>query len=393
MALSATRVRALKEPGRYSDGGGLHLFISKAGRKSWVHRITIDGRRRDIGLGGFPSVSLAQARASAAANRATVAGGRDPLADRRSPAMPTFKEAAHAVHEANRPRWRNSKHAANWMGSLERHAMPILGGTPIDRIGRADVLRVLTPIWTTRPETARRVRQRMRTVFRWAMAHGFAEANPAGEVIDGALPPMPKVRAHFRSLPYQEVGSALETVEASQASVAAKLCFRFLVLTAARSGEARGATWDEVDVVGQVWRISSERMKAGVEQRVPLSSRAIEVLSKASALRDESGLVFPSPLKPGVPMSDMTLTKVLRSTGLAERATIHGFRSSFKNWTLEQTETPWAVSEAALAHTLGNSTEQAYARSDLFERRRSLMQLWADYIAGCGRTGDDDAST
>ena len=393
MTLSATRVRALKEPGRYSDGGGLHLFISKVGRKSWVHRITIDGRRRDIGLGGFPSVSLAQARERAIANRAAVAEGRDPLADRRRPAMPTFKEAAHAVHEANRPLWRNVKHAAGWIGSLERHAMPILGGMPIDRIGRSDVLRVLTPIWTTKPETARRVRQRMRAVFRWAMAHGFTETNPAGEAIDGGLPRMPKLRAHFRSLPYQEVESALKTVEASQASVAAKLCFRFLVLTAARSGEARGATWDEVDVVGQVWRIPSERMKAGIVQRVPLSSQALDVLAEASALRDESGLVFPSPLKLAVPMSDMTLTKILRSTGLAERATVHGFRSSFKNWTLEQTETPWAVSEAALAHTLGNSTEQAYARSDLFERRRALMQLWADYIAGCRETGDDGTST
>ena len=393
MTLSATRVRALKEPGRHSDGGGLHLFISKAGRKSWVHRITIDGRRRDIGLGGFPSVSLAQAREKAAANRTAIAGGRDPLEEKRRPATPTFREAARTVHDANKPRWRNGKHAAGWMGSLERHAMPILGGMPIDRISRADVLRVLTPIWTTRPETARRVRQRMRTVFRWAMAHGFTETNPAGEAIDGALPRMPKVRAHFRSLPYQEVGSALETVEASQASVAAKLCFRFLVLTAARSGEARGATWDEFDMRGRVWRIPSERMKAGVEQRVPLSGQALDLLAQASTLRDESGLVFPSPLKPGVPMSDMTLTKLLRSTGLAERATVHGFRSSFKNWTLEQTETPWAVSEAALAHTLGNSTEQAYARSDLFERRRALMQLWADYVTDCRETGDDYAST
>lgn len=393
MALSATRVRALKEPGRYSDGGGLHLFISKARRKSWVHRITIDGRRRDIGLGGFPSVSLAQAREKAAANRTAVAGGRDPLAERRKPTTPTFREAAYTVHEANRPRWRNDRHAAGWMQTLERHAMPTLGSIPIDQIGRADVLRVLTPIWTTLPETARRVRQRMRTVFRWAMAHGFTETNPAGEVIDGALPPMPKVRAHFRSLPYQEVGSALATVEASQASVPAKLCFRFLVLTAGRSGEARGATWNEVDMQGQVWRIPSERMKAGAEQRVPLSRQALDVLAEARVLHDESGLVFPSPLKSGSPMSDMTLTKILRSTGLAGRATVHGFRSSFKNWTLEQTETPWAVSEAALAHTLGNSTEQAYARSDLFERRRALMQAWADYVTGWTGTGAHDAST
>ena len=382
MALSATRAKALKDPGRYADGGGLHLYISKAGGKSWVQRITIDRRRRDIGLGAFPSVGLAQAREKAADNRAAVAEGRDPVAEKHSPAMPTFREAARAVHAANNPRWRNDRHAASWLQTLERHAMPVIGNTPLDRIDRGAVLRVLTPIWTTRPETARRVRQRMRTVFRWGMAHGFMESNPAGEAIDGALAPMPKVKAHLRTLPYPEVSAAVETVAASAASVAAKLCFRFLVLTAARSGEARGATWDEIDIAGQEWRIPSRRMKAGMEHRVPLSRQALAVLREAMVLRDESGLVFPSPLKAGAPMSDMTLTKILRAVGLADRATVHGFRSSFKDWTLEQTDTPWAVSEAALAHVLGNSTEQAYARSDLFERRRTLMQQWADYLAG-----------
>ena len=166
MTLSATRAKALKEPGRYSDGGGLHLYISKAGRKSWVLRITVDVRRRDIGLGGYPSVSLALASEKAAYNRAAVAEGRDPVAEKHAPSMPTFREAAHAVHEANKPHWRNPRHAAGWIQTLERHAMPTLSNTPLDRIYRRDVLRVLTPIWTTRPETARRVRQRMRTVFR-----------------------------------------------------------------------------------------------------------------------------------------------------------------------------------------------------------------------------------
>ena len=382
MALSATRAKALKDPGRYADGGGLHLYISKAGGKSWVQRITIDRRRRDIGLGAFPSVGLAQAREKAADNRTAVAEGRDPVAEKHSPALPTFREAARVVHAANKPRWRNDRHSASWLQTLERHAMPTLGNTPLDRIDRSDVLRVLTPIWTTRPETARRVRQRMRTVFLWGMAHGFMGTNPAGEAINGALPAMPKVRAHLRALPYQEVGEALEVVESSQASIAAKLCFRFLVLTAARSGEARGATWDEIDLEGQEWRIPSQRMKAGMEHRVPLSRQALDLLREASALRDESGLVFPSPLKLGSPLSDMTLTKVLRAVGLADRVTVHGSRSSFKNWTLEQTDTPWAVSEAALAHFLGNATEQAYARSDLFDRRRTLMQQWADYLAG-----------
>ena len=381
MALSATRIRSLKEPGRYSDGGGLLLFIGKSGRKSWVQRITIAGRRRDIGLGSYPSVSLAGARRKALENRAAVAEGRDPVAEKRALKMPTFREAAHIVHETNKPRWRNASHIRGWIQTLERHAVPVLGKVPLDKIDRKGVLQVLTPIWTTRPETARRVRQRMRTIFKWAMAHDFMESNPAGEAIDGALPPMPKVKAHFRSLPYQEVAAALEIVEASQASIAAKLCFRFLVLTAARPGEARGATWSEINFEDKVWRIPGWRMKGYTEHRVPLSRQAVELLTEASALREETDLVFPSPLKKGEPLSNMSLMKILRTVGLAERATAHGFRSSFKNWTLEQTDTPWAVSEAALAHTLGNSTEQAYARSDLFERRRDLMQMWADYLS------------
>ena len=380
MKLSATRVKALRDPGRYSDGDGLHLFISKAGGKSWVQRITIDGRRRDIGLGGYPTVSLAQARKRAADNRASIADGKDPVEEKRKPAELTFSRAARAVHEVNRPRWRNERHALSWMQTLERHAFPKIGSKPIASIGRTDVLTVLTPIWSTRPETARRVRQRMRTVFRWAMANELIEMNPAGEAIDGALPSMPKIKAHLRALPYQDVGSALKTVDASQTSLVAKRCLRFLVLTAARSGEARGATWDEIDLDGATWTIPASRMKAGLEHRVPLSDQALEVLTLARQLEDGSGICFPSRLRSGRMLSDMTLTKVLRSTGLADRATVHGFRTSFKTWTMEQTDTPWAVGEAALAHLLGGSVEQAYARSDLFVRRRKLMQQWADYL-------------
>ena len=382
MTLSATRVKALKDPGRYSDGGGLHLYISKAGRKSWVLRITVDGRRRDIGLGGYPSVSLARAREKAADNRAAIADGRDPLAEKRVPVIPTFKEAAFSFHREHKPQWSNPKHAANWIQSLERHAFPKLGNIPLDRIDRSHVVGVLKPIWSDIPEAARRVRQRTRKVFEWAISSGLMEANPAGDVINAALPRMPKVRNHFRALAYQDVGSALDKVEASQGSLAAKLCLRFLVLTAARSGEARGATWDEIELEDQVWRIPSQWMKADKEHRVPLCRQALELLQEVHSLRDESGLVFPSPQKRGAQLSDMTLLKLLRSIGVGNRPTVHGFRSSFKEWALEQTNLPWAVSEAALAHTLGNSTEQAYARSDLFERRRVLMQSWADYVIG-----------
>ena len=380
MKLSATGVRALREPGRYSDGNGLHLFIGRTGNRSWVQRVTIGGRRRDIGLGGYPAVSLKQARRQATLNRETIADGRDPLAERRRSTIPTFREAAQTVHQANRPRWRNHRHAASWLQTLERHAFPKIGSMPVDTIGRADVLSVLTPIWTTTPETARRVRQRMRTVFRWAMAHETMESNPAGEAIDGALPSLPKVKAHLRALPYRETGEALRTVDASQASPASKLCLRFLVLTAVRSGEARGASWDEIDTDRAVLTVPASRMKAGEEHRVPLSTQAREVLEEARRLRDGSQLCFPSSLRPGHMLSDMTLTNLLRKTGLAERTTVHGFRTSFRTWTMEQTDTSWEVAEAALAHRLGDAVAQAYARSDLFGQRRTLMQLWADYL-------------
>ena len=370
----------------HGDGEGLYLSVSRSGSRSWVQRISIDGRRREIGLGSFPAIGLAQARGLAAANRTVVAEGRDPLAEKREAkrksAIPTFREAARQTFEANRPRWRNGKHILSWWQTLERHAFPILGDMPVDRIGREDVLRVLTPIWSVRMETARRVRQRTRTVLRWCMAHGHVEHNAAGEAIDGALPPMPRRRAHLRAMPYHEVSAALATVEASEASLPSKLCLRFLVLTAARSGEARGATWDEIVEATGEWRIPGSRMKAGVEHRVPLSDAALELLEQARVLRDGSGLVFPSPVKVGRPMSDMTLTQVLRKTGLAERSTVHGFRSAFRDWAAECTSAPHAVMELSLAHAVGSSVEQAYARSDLIEKRRVLMQAWADFVAG-----------
>ncbi len=381
--LTATKVKTIRKKGRHGDGDGLFLNVTASGTKSWVQRVVVHGRRRDIGLGGYPDVSLAQARERCVDNRKAIAAGLDPIAEKRKPSKPAFNEAAKTVHEMNIPRWRSGKHAQSWLRMLERYAFPVIGDIPVDRVSRTDVLSVLKPIWTTKPETARRVRQRMRVVFRWAMSHGFIDHNPAGEVIDGALPSMPLVKEHFRSLPYREVGEALKTVDESGASLSAKLCLRFLVLAVARSVEARGTTWDEIDLDTRTWRIKGSRMKAGAEHRVPLSDQAMEVLNQARILRDESGLVFPSPLKSGRPMSDMTLMMVLSSTGLAERGTVHGFRSSFKNWTMEMTDTPWAVGEAALAHALGNSTEQAYARSDLYERRRTLMQEWADYLTGC----------
>ena len=333
------------------------------------------GRHRDLGLGGYPAIGLAEARALALANKALVIAGRDPLAERNRANIPTFQEAANRVYEANLSRWRNGKHTVNWWGSLERHAFPVIGDVKVDRIRRSEVLAVLEPIWVVRPETARRVRQRIRTVLRWCEAHDYCSGNAAGEALNGALPPKPRLQAHHRALPYREVSEALEGVDASDASLAAKLCLRFPVLAAAWSGEARGATWDEIDQEAREWRIPAERMKGGVQHRVPQSNQALAVLEQASSLCDDSRLAFPSLVKAGHPMSDMTLTKVLRTTGLAERATVHGFRSTFRDWAAECTSAPHAVMELSLVHAVGSSVELAYARSDLITKRRELMDL------------------
>ena len=380
--LTAARIRTLKTPGRHGDGDGLHLKISEAGARSWILRVMIAGKRRDIGLGRYPDVGLAQAREAAAKHRSLIAAGADPLAEKRRAAVPTFREAAERTFEANKPRWRNGKHTATWWQSLECHAFPILGDMPVDQIGREDVLRVLSPIWGVRMETARRVRQRIRAILKWSMAHGHIDHNVAGEAIDGALPPMPKVKNHLRALPYAEVGELIEAVQRSQASLAAKWCLEFLILTAARSGEARGARWSEIDLEAAVWSIPPEQMKAHAEHRVPLSSRTLAILEEARAIDDGRDLVFPSPTRPGKPMSDMTLTALLRRLKVADRATVHGFRSAFRDWTAECTHAPHAVMELSLAHAVGNAVEAAYARSDLFDRRRALMDQWAAYLAG-----------
>ena len=385
-ALTAAKVKALTKPGMHHDGRGLYLRVAPGGSKGWMLRATIDGRRRDIGLGGYPAVSLAKARQFADAHRLAVAEGRDPLAEKRRAATPTFAEAAVKVHEVNLPRWKNGKHADQWINTLRTYAFPTIGKMSLDRITRRDVLAVLTPIWTTKPETARRVRQRIRTLLKWAMAHEFVEHNAAGEGIDGALPAMRRFKAHHRALPHAEVPAALETIDASTAGMAAKLCLRFLIMTAARSGEARGATWSELDLDNRLWTIPAERMKGGAEHRVPLSDAALAVLHEAAPLRGDDDLIFPSPRKRGSPLSDMALTECLRRVGLADSATTHGFRSTFRDWAAESTNAPHAVMERALAHAVVNAVEAAYARSDLLERRRGLMQQWGKFATGAGAT-------
>ena len=376
--LTATQIEDAPA-GKHADGGGLTLVVKPTGRRSWVARLTVDGKRRDIGLGAYPGVSLDDARLKATELRAEADSCGADSPSQRLGDVPTFAEAAVAVHALNEPRWRNERHAHEWLDSLRRHAAP-LQHVPVDRITRADVLGVLHPIWHDKPAMARRVRQRVRMVLAYAMAlHEHIASNAAGDGIDAALPPMPRVRNHQRALHYRDVPAALRAIAASSASDAAKLCLRFLVLTAVRSGEARGTCWHEIEVCDAAWRIPGERMKSGIEHRIPLSRQALEVVEAARHLEDGSNLVFPSPLKPGYPLSWQTLLKLLRTNELD--CTVHGFRSSFKTWTIEATSTPWAVGEAALAHVVGNSTEAAYVRGDLFDQRRKLMAAWADFAA------------
>ena len=379
--MTAAEAKAIKRPGSYRAGDTLYLRVGYTGSKSWVQRLVVEGKRHDIGLGSFKLVKLAEARAKAQENlRAARIEGRNPLAEKRQAHMPSFEQAAVRTWEALKPRWRNGKHTTNWRQVMEKYAIPVIGATPIDKIGREDVLRILTPLWTKRPETARRLRMKMRATFKWAQAHGYIEINPAGEMIDGALPKQRTVKAHFRALDYREITAALESIEASGASIAAKLALRFLVLTASRTGETLGATWSEIDLENRTWTIPAERMKTTNPHRVPLSDAALAVLQKARILADRSGLIFPSSLRQGRPLSNMSLTKLLRDNGLADRATVHGFRSSFRDWCAD-TGKPREIAEAALAHVVGGA-EGAYFRSDMIDRRRLVMDQWADFLAG-----------
>ena len=382
-ALSAAFCRNVAEGGRYCDGNGLYLEVDPSGARRWVQRLVIRGKSRTLGLGGFALVSLAEAREQALANRKLAREGGDPLAARRRRGgMPTFEEAASEVWRQKRDAWRNAKHAKDWPASLRLYVFPHIGDQLVSEVTSADLLQVLTPLWHAKPETARRVRQRIGAVMKWAVAMELRPDNPAGEALGQALGRQQNVVRHRPALGHAEVGRAVSVIRGSRAWAGTKLAFEFLMLTAARSTEVRLATWGEVDRDAAVWTISGERMKARREHRVPLCGRAVEILDEAERLRDDGAapmptdLVFPSPR--AKPLSDMTLSKLVKEQGIA--AVPHGFRSSFRDWASERTNHRREVVEAALAHVVGNQTEAAYARSDLFERRRRLMDDWARYL-------------
>lgn len=404
--LTALGVKHLTKPGRYRDGDGLQLLVRPSGRRSWLLRWTRDGRTHDMGLGSYPAVSLAEARVAAEAARKLIRAGKDPLAARQAydaarkiATGRTFKTAAAELIADRASGWRNPKHGAQWEATLVAHVYPVIGERPVQDLDTAAVLEVLRPIWERIPETASRVRGRIEAVLDAAKAQGWRSGeNPArwrGHL--AALLPSPrKVQAvqHQPALPWPQVPAFLAALAARDGIAARAL--RFAILTAARSGEVRGMTWGEVDLDAAVWTVPARRMKGGRVHRVPLPAAAANVLRGLKPAHAKSAALVFAGTKAGNPLSDMTLTAILRrmnevedgqpapwrdgATG--EPIAVHGFRSTFRVWAGEQTAHPRELVEAALAHVLKDKVEAAYARTDLLERRRALMKDWAAFCGG-----------
>jgi integrase len=415
--LKALNVERLKAVGMYGDGGGLYLQVTGAGAKSWIFRywvrerdpatgqplrdaITnkVRGVSREMGLGSFNVVTLDEARDLADKYRRLRHQGVDPIDGRRAAREQaafdaaraiSFKDAATAYIAAHRAGWRNEKHAAQWGTTLEAYAYPEFGAVSVQSIDTALVMKVLEPIWSTKPETASRVRGRVEAILDWATARGFRKGeNPArwrGH-LNNLLPAPAKVRMakHYVALPYTELPTFLVALRQQEGHAARAL--EWTILTAARTGDTIGATPDEIREREKLWTIPGERMKAGKEHRVPLSARALAIVDAMKPLRGATRFLFPGG-KQGKPLSNMAMTEVLRRMGRGD-ITVHGFRSTFRDWAAERTEFPNEVAEMALAHAVGNKVEAAYRRGELLEKRRGLMEAWAEYCCKAPTTGE-----
>jgi integrase len=378
--LTAARLKSLTEPGRYSDGDGLFLVVKPAGGRNWVLRALCAGKRRDIGLGPLKSVDLGDAREAAHQIRRQIARGLDPIAERKRErqAIPNFRDAAQIVHREHKASWKNGKHQSQWLSTLESYAFPKLGNRMVSDIGAPEIRDVLAPIWLSKPETARRVRQRIGTVLDWACVKGFRQTEAPLRSLSKGLPRQPRKDRHFAAMNYVQVPEFIKRLQERES--VGRLALQVLILTAARSGEIRFARWSEIDLDDRLWSIPAERMKMGRPHVVPLSEETIGVLQRASQYRvPTTDLVFPGQ-KLKRPLSDMSLLKILRDMDLA--VTVHGFRSAFRDWVAEQTNFPGDVAEAALAHSVSNKVEAAYRRTDFLAKRRELMRDWGRFCFG-----------
>ena len=386
-ALSAAMVKNVAQPGTYSDGLGLTLRVAPTGGKRWVLRATIDGKQRNIGLGGYPGVSLSEARQAAQDTQQAIRDGADPVAEREEAkaaarakvAIPTFREVAEQVIALRRPTWSSERHARQWTESLTLHAYPRIGAKRVDTITTSDILDALEPLWLAKPETGSRVKQRVKVVFDYALARGWASSNPSNGALDAALTRRPRLQAHHPALPHRDVPAAVAAIRESNARPATRLGFEFLILTAARAGEVVGAAWGEIDLDNRTWTVPASRMKARREHRVPLSDRAVELLEEARRRFGGVGLLFPSNRRQGA-LSNESFRMTLNRLGVD--AVPHGFRSSFRDWLGERTSASWAVAESCLAHASAERASLGYARTDYLEQRRELMQGWARFCAG-----------
>jgi integrase len=388
--LTALKVEKAKQAGMYADGGGLYLRVTEDGNKSWVYRFMLNGRPRWMGLGPLALYGLQEARQKAVDARRLRHEGIDPIEARRAvrarerldtaKAM-TFSQCAEAYLTAHRAGWRNAKHAAQWEATLATYAEPIMGALPVQAIDTALVMKVLEPVWTEKPETASRLRGRIEAILNWARVRGYRSGeNPArwrGH-LDHLLPARSKVRKveHHAALPYAALPGFLASLR-EQEGIAAR-ALEFAILTAARTGEVLGARLDEIDTAEKVWTIPADRMKAHKEHRIPLSARALEILADVA---DGEQLYIFSGAKVGKPLSNMAFLMLLRRMKRAD-LTAHGFRSSFRDWAADRTNFPSEVAEMALAHTISGKVEAAYRRGDLFLKRRTLMDAWAQFCAG-----------
>ncbi|WP_079640236.1 tyrosine-type recombinase/integrase [Sphingopyxis flava] len=374
--LSATSVRTENRIGRHSDGDGLFLAVGSNGSRSWVCRVQKDGRRRDFGLGSAAKVSLARARELSRQVRAWVEAGLDPVHERRKvEGIPTFREATATVFASHSKGWRNAKHNWQWLRSLEMFVFPKLGDKKVSEITGPQIHEVLSEIWLVKPETARRVRQRIGVVLDWAFSKGYRETEISMTSVTRGLPRQPKTTQHYAAMPYTDVAGFL--IRLREKETMGRLALEFAIATAARSGEVRGAIWSEIDLAERLWTIPAERMKAAREHVVPLSDHACRIIARCESLRIVGGdIVFPG-MKPRETMSDMTIVKVLRD--MDEPYTPHGFRSAFRDWASETTDFPDRVVEAALAHAVKDKTEAAYRRGSLLEKRRDLMAEWCRF--------------
>lgn len=388
--LTARTVAATNAAGVYGDGNGLYLRVAPGGSKSWLYRFQLNGRRRDLGLGPAALIGLAQARELAMAARKQVLEGIDPIDRRRAERLAmaaaaakavTFEAAAGRYMAAHGGTWKNAKHAAQWQSTLQTYAFPVLGDLDVRAIDVGLVLKVLEPIWHDKPETASRVRGRIEAVLDWATARKLREGdNPARwrGLLEALLPARSRVRRvqHFAALPYGEMPAFWSELALRDGMAA--MALRVVILTAARSGEVRGMVWSELDLEAGVWTVPAARMKAGREHRVPLPAPALELLQSLAQAR-MGDLVFPGAR--GGALSDMSLTAVLRRM-CRNDLTVHGFRSTFRDWSAEQTAFDRETCEAALAHVVGNKVEAAYRRGDQFDKRRRLMAAWGAFVTG-----------